>query len=650
MSAVSEAENRGQGQSNQQEASVYPERNIAIVGVGPRGISVIERLAVALADTTEAIGLHLIDDAQLGAGRIWETTQTRTLCMNTLAGAVTLFTEPGATVRGTVLEGPTMYEWIQLLRGDDAPEINAAKRELLEQYPTELPEEYIEEARVTVPESNPSRAFYGLYLRWVYQVALGQLPENVQVFTHNSRAVQLEEHDGVDVITLADATRIPADQTVLATGWHRPQPNAEEATLAEAAGTWIGPDNPVEQPAHLLPAGETVLVRGLGMGFFDLMALVTIERGGRFVEDATARAGLRYEPSGKEPHLVVTSGRGYPYLPKSEYKSLPPAADLSNLQEVIDHWNAPERREQRIDFAQAVWPAIVRDAYTNYYRTLDAQAPGSIDLAAVEAAIAQAEPDTIDEALDALVAEELAFHLADWEQPLEGFEGSCDDLNVFIATGMQRDIAEAVAARRSPIKAGLWAISAARKPASILGAEDRYTYESRAQLQRFMALGQMVGSGPPLFRTRQLLALVDAGLVTFLGSYPTVRVAEDEFIVESATTKTPVAAKFLVDAWMHNPDVRAVADPLMQSLGDRITPFEYHGEDLTLPSGSPAADPETRAVIHPDGQRDTRLHLIGIPTYAQFPDTTISPMPGTDPLMLQETDKVAQHVASALHE
>ena len=33
---------------------------------------------------------------------------------------------------------------------------------------------------------------------------------------------------------------------------------------------------------------------------------------------------------------MVTSGRGYPYLPKSEYHSLPPKADLSRLRATID--------------------------------------------------------------------------------------------------------------------------------------------------------------------------------------------------------------------------------------------------------------------------------------------------------------------------
>lgn len=84
-----------------------------------------------------------------------------------------------------------------------------------------------------------------------------------------------------------------------------------------------------------LGAGERVLVRGMGMGFFDFMALTTIDRGGRFVEDASRRSGLRYEASGSEPHFVLTSGRGYPYLTKSEYHSLPPKANLSRLRAAI---------------------------------------------------------------------------------------------------------------------------------------------------------------------------------------------------------------------------------------------------------------------------------------------------------------------------
>lgn len=74
----------------------------------------------------------------------------------------------------------------------------------------------------------------------------------------------------------------------------------------------------------------------------------------------------------------------------------------------------------------------------------------------------------------------------------------------------------------------------------------------------------------------------------------------------------------------------------------RVRPFANYTSDGTeAPSGSPEVDPDTRLLIHPNGDLDPRVQLIGIPTYAQLADTTISPMPGTDPLMLQETDKTA---------
>ena len=91
-----------------------------------------ERIAAYLKERGGgSVTLHIIDDAQLGAGRVWETAQTRTLCMNTLAGAVTLFTEPGATVAAPVLEGPTMYEWIQLVRGEREA-VSGPKRSLFD--------------------------------------------------------------------------------------------------------------------------------------------------------------------------------------------------------------------------------------------------------------------------------------------------------------------------------------------------------------------------------------------------------------------------------------------------------------------------------------------------------------------------------------
>ena len=631
---------------------------LAIVGLGPRGISVIERIAAAL-PADRGLTLHLIDDAQHGAGRVWDTDQTRTLCMNTLSGAVTLFTEPGSSVTAPVLEGPILHEWIRLLRGD-RDGISPAAIALYDAHPPApaIATSFAEELAVTVPESNPSRALYGAYLRWVYDVALAQLPDSVRVLDHHSRVTGITEVAGRDVLEFADGSTVTADATVLAYGWQPPGPSPSEAALAEASDaadlTWIRPGNPVEQPVHLVPESGTVLARGLGMGFFDVMALLTVDRGGSFVEDPTTRSGLRYEPSGREPHLVVTSHRGYPYLPKSEFHALPPAARLTRLTAVIAEL-ADRTAPASIDFDTEVWPAVIADAYEAYYRVLARVRPDKVVtsfdeiVATIESAVRDGAITADLTALHTALAPHTTepFDLTRWLDPLRGVGGSLDLVTEQIAAGMASDITEAEAGLDSPLKAALWSVSASRKPASILGAEGRYTLESRRNLFRTtMSLGQMVGSGPPLFRTRQLLALVDAGLVSFLGADPTVEVADGAVVASSPTTLgEPVRATTLIDAWMHRPDVRRPGDPLAVSLHDaaRTRPFQLTAATgRTVDSGSPEVDPATRLAVRADGTLDPRLHIIGIPTWGQLPDTTISPMPGTDPLMLQETDNAAR--------
>ncbi|SDM11706.1 FAD-NAD(P)-binding [Corynebacterium mycetoides] len=626
--------------------------DIALVGMGPRGISTVERIASYLdGRPPKALTLHLIDDAEIGAGRVWETDQTRTLCMNTLAGAVTLFTEPGSTVGGRVLEGPTMFEWIQLIRGErDA--VASPARSLYDAHPADpaRTERFAAEIAATRTESNPSRALYGEYLRWVFDVALAQLPDYVTVRTHRARAVGITEDGGRDRIELDDGSTVTADATVLSTGWVLPARSAPPSS----GGVWVAPDNPVEQDTAALAPGEAVLVRGLGMGFFDLMALITIDRGGRFVPDASARSGLSYVPSGREPRIVVTSGRGYPYLPKSEYHSLPPAGTLERHRAVLSELAS---EHSPIAFGTRIWPALVRDAYAAYYRTLARVRPnalrrgldeivGLIDAADVEPVASAVDISLVPAALnDALRGSADAdFDLNEWIDPLRGTDGlGIGELGEYIASRMERDIAEAVAAWDSPVKAALWEISTARKPTTIAVENGRGAEEDRLRaLREFLAFGQMVGSGPPLFRTRELLALYDAGIIRFLGGQPVLSAADPGFTATSATRR--VTAPVLADAFLPGPDVRRPADPLTRSLLDarRIRPFAPHG----VPTAAPETDAATRRAVRADGTLDPRLHIAGIPTGGQWADTTISPMPGTDAPFLQETDAVAASLLS----
>lgn len=646
-------------------SGITPSPALAILGLGPRGISLIERIAAELrARPRGPFTLHLIEETTPGAGRIWEPGQTRTLCMNTLAGAVTLFTEPGASVRAPVFEGPTQHEWLRLLRGDREG-IAPAKLDTFDTYPPDprVAVEFAEEIAATHAHSHPSRACYGAYLRWCHDLALARLPEEVEVIVHQQRLDSIREAGECDLLTFVDGTDITVEATLLAPGWVTPGFNHEEQHLAAAVAahptmTWLPPGNPLDQRIADLPENGTILVRGLGMGFFDLMALLSFDRGGQFIKDPSARSGLRYLPSGREPHLVVSSLRGYPYLPKTNYGGLPPTPDLSRLRTVIDSLPTASLGPASIDFDRQVWPAIVRDSYEAYYRTLHRVRPEAIagSLGELIGAIDEATPENINDTVAPFIPEKSErFDLFSWERPLQDVVATPRELTEYLAQRLSTDILEAEAGADSPLKAGLWSISASRKPAQVLGARGRYTFESRRNhYATLMAIGQMAGSGPPLFRTRQLLALVDAGIISFLGGHPELRVDEvaEEFVMKSPNTGgTLVYSPTLVDAWMHRPDVRRPANPLTRSLHEagRVRAFhETTTDGQRLATGSPEVDIASRRMIRADQQLDPRLYLLGIPTYAQLPDTTISPLPGTDPLLLQETDTVARHALATI--
>lgn len=692
---------------------------LALIGAGPRGVSLLERIGAHLRsglersregnadpgfDPSLGFDLHIIDDAQSGAGRIWRTDQDRELCMNTLAHAVTLFTEPSATIAGPVLPGPTLYEWCVLVRdaGDPAREAKVSTRlfgafdtasPTLQNVPTAhaaafaqqptragLASDYTAELAQMRPESHPSRALYGEYLAWCYSFAISALPSQVRVIRHVARATAIKRVAGRERIELSVGEAILADTVILATGWlPRTSTRAEHALDTALAGrpelTWVRPGSPVDQDLSGVLPGSHAIVRGLGMGFFDTMALLTIGRGGRFETDASAVGGLRYVASGREPILHVTSRRGVPFRAKSLYHSLPPQAPQALLREV--DWDALPRP---INFDQLFWPRVVGDAFLAHAETLlrvrsaavtGASADPRAVLAKIEATVrAEIEPlvaETGGTSADSVAATDLdevialvsaavarfipdpadRFDLAGEIHPVEQTFAGPDAFDVWVQERVTSDLAEAELGRDSPLKAGLWSLSSARAFAGKVGTLGGFDAESRSNgYAQLLAVGGMVGSGPPAFRNRQLLALAAAGFVRFIGPEARVQVGSEGFTAHApAIANSEVSAPALIDAWMHFHDVRATADPLAQSLVDagRARDFEVRSRAGATSHGTGGIDIEasTGRLRNADGAVDPAVHTAGIPVDQTLHDTIISPMPGIDPPMLRETDRVA---------
>ncbi|MGV8850921.1 MAG: FAD/NAD(P)-binding protein [Propionibacteriaceae bacterium] len=613
--------------------------SLVVVGLGPRGVISIERLGALLPGSgVESCELHLVEEHEPGAGKVWATDQHRELCMNTLAGAVTLFTDESYTGPGPIIEGPTLYEWCLAVREHVAGASWSLGTPLRDEV---VKGGYEDELAAMRPESHPSRALYGEYLVWCYERAVSQLPASVSVRLHATRATAIDEAEGRTVVSLASGEQLEADAVVLATGWLDVGPGRADAALADAVAgtdlTWVRPDSPILQDLSEVPAGEPVIVRGLGMGFFDTMALLTIGRGGRFVP-SDEPGGLTYEPSGQEPVLHVGSRRGVPFRAKSLYGGLPPGAPLEHLRS--RDWSTAPRP---IDYAREVWPLIVQDAYAAYYRTLHEELPGAFTagLEPVIRAIDTASPGTIDTAVAPHVDAAHGLDLALLADPARGSYDSPASFDAYVARLVAEDLSEAELGTRSALKAGLWSISASRKFAIHLLTFDASDAGSHDEgLGSLLSFGGMVGSGPPAFRNRQLLALQRAGLVHFIGPSTRVKVEDGTFWACSPTVQgSTVRTRVLIDAWMRNHDLAHTEDDLLASLvhAGRARPYTRVGPDgRPRPSASPDIDPVTSRLVRTDGTLDV-VHLVGIPVDDARGDGVISPMPRTNPTMLLDT-------------
>lgn len=693
---------------------------IALIGAGPRGASLIERIGAHLHGSglpEHDIELHVIDPAESGAGRIWRTDQTRELCMNTLSHAVTLFTEPGSTVTGPVRQGPTLYEWSLLAlrdglaagttHGDGTdPGSAAAGGTILDEstlaariakipagnvagyadFPVRagLAADYFDELLATLPESHPSRALYGEYLSWCYHRAVALLPASVRVIRHRTAAIGIERAGSRDLVQLADGDTVTADATILATGWMPRSQTSEETRFTEILSTrpdltWVRPGSPVEQPLDGIAPGTHAIVRGLGMGFFDTMALLTAGRGGRFIESSDAPGGLRYEASGREPILHVTSNRGVPFRAKTLYGSLPPRPE-QRFARSID-WSAIRRP---INFDRTLWPRVVADAYFDHAEALRTLAPGAVTgtsdelHAAITAAIAAADAEAqreqtsdpatqtdlfavarrISAAVAAFVPDpSLRFDLEAEMLPVARQHEDPAAFDTWVRERVLNDIHEAELGFDSAVKAGLWSVSAARGLVDVVGSLGGFDAESRSAGYRMvMGVGAMAGSGPPAFRNRQLVALAEQGIVRFIGPRAHIDIDARGFIASSdAVSGSEVIAPALIDAWMHFHSVANTADPLARSL---VATGRARSYMISARDGSPVEtgafdlDPATGQLIGTDGSADPRVLVAGIPVDDAVHGTIISPMPGTDPSMLRETTRVARtalDIALAAH-
>lgn len=612
---------------------------IAIVGAGPRGTSVLERLCASAPELIPGTSLtvHLVDPSPPGAGRVWRTAQPVELLMNTVASQVTLFTDDSVACDGPIRTGPSLYEWATGSHAADAPA----------PAPSLGPDDY------------PSRALYGRYLEWVFAEVVRTAPGTVTVRPHPARAIGLEEApDGTQTLALDDGTRLDGLRAVVLAQGHLPRtPDEAERRLSAHAARhglrYYPPANPADVDLSPIAPGEPVLLRGLGLNFFDHMALLTEGRGGTYT---TTADGLVYHPSGREPRLYAGSRRGIPYHARGDNAKGPHGRHTPMLltPDVLEDFRKRADSGDPPDFLAEVWPLVAKEAETVYYEALLSRRTAGAPRHFRRHFLAT-PPGSPEEAAVLLEFGIPAVGRWCWEtisQPhREQKFTTRDAFRQWLLTYARTDAAHARLGNvAGPVKAALDVLRDLRNEVRLIVDHGGLSGVSRrAHLDRwYTPLNAFLSIGPPRRRIEEMAALIEAAVLEILGpgldvTAKTPDGSSDQPGFAARSTRVPgpaVITRTLIEARLPEPDLRRTADPLLSGLlragqcrPHRVDGYETGGLDVT---------PTPFRIVDAQGRPHPRRFAVGVPTEGVHWVTAAGARPGVNSVTLCDTDAVAR--------
>lgn len=630
--------------------------NIAIVGVGPRGLSVLERLLANERSGGDRglVTVHLVDPFAPGPGRVWRTEQPQELLMNTVTSQVTVFTDDTVSMDGPVEPGPSLWDWVEWLVGLGAREAADLG----------YPDGVLRQARALTPDSYPSRALYGHYLEDMFRRIVSKAPAHVRVRVHRVRATALADEDaipsGAQSIVLEDGGRIgQLDAVVLCQGHVGVDTTPEETGLRRAAErhgiTYVAPGNPADQDLSSISAGENVVLRGLGLNFFDHMALLTVGRGGRFER---SEGVLAYIPSGREPRLFAGSRRGVPYHARGENEKgvyLRHEPRLLTL-ETIDDLRRRSAEDEYVRFGTHLWPLIAKEVESTYYAALLAMRGQEDDAEKlVPEYLVAPGPQEERELLDS--AGVLPEERWDWDRVARPYGdrefADQEEFREWLLDYLREDL---VRARRGnitdPVKAALDVLRDLRNEVRL--AVDHRGLEGnshRDELQGwYTPLNAFLSIGPPASRVEEMIALIEAGVLEVLRPRPSITVDQERgvFTVLPGTgTGEPLTATALIEARLPETDLVRTNDPLLRHLLSQgqcmayTIPGECGTEYLT---GGLAVTERPYRLVNGQGRAHPRRFAYGVPTESVHWVTAAGIRPGVNSVILTDSDAIARAV------
>ncbi|WEV54515.1 FAD/NAD(P)-binding protein [Leuconostocaceae bacterium ESL0723] len=586
---------------------------ITIIGAGPRGLALTERLS-NLTPAEHNLQINLVDPSPIG-GRVWNPflENNQLFLMNTVASQVTLFHDqyPGKTA--------TLLEWAQgpadqFLR--DHPEFPSAYRSQL--------------ADLNDESAYSTRGLMGVYAAWYFQELQDQLSANHQIHYYNQVATRLKvETDGYRII-LGDGQELISSKVAMALGHSEDRLSPNEKQLATYAdqhhlGYWPA-QHPAESNFNQLNHPQTVIARGFGLSFYDYLAALSLGKGGHFTRRPDGF--LTYQPSGQEPHIIVGSRTGFP--PRTRGFNQKGPSEL--YQPVFFTWASLDQLRSEHDgklpyedFEKLLYKEMDYVYLVNAGRLADFNPEKQAAL----------EKDLETSADFEATARQYGMSLADLDlrnlRHPDRQQGPNQSFEDFFKNYLKDDIESAKLGNAdSPLTGSFEILRDLRGMVRTIFEQDYFNDHDRQRfVHEFRSLEGRLSVGPPLIRTEQLLALIEAGLVTVLEPGIQIETGDDHFWA-SDRGDHHYQADGVIEARLATVDFHIALNPLLKDLQEQgliqASPIDERAIDIN----------RVTFKLNQHG-----LYLSGIPTEGYKYFTTVIPRPGVNTPIFKEATAIA---------
>ncbi len=576
---------------------------IGIIGLGPWGLCALERIiTTARGGLTPGLTLeiHTVDPGTPGSG-VYDLDQPDYLLLNNPCSQLSLY--PFAN-GDRPRYGVGLYEWA-VARG---------YRWLGERCALDPAGAPIE------PHHFLPRRVMGEYLAWFYQTLVEEAPPSVQVIHHATSAVDvISRFDNTELVCLADGGWLMVDQVIITSGHTSNEDPHEVVPQMRQLSAY-----PVGRYVDSLPAGVEVGVAGIGLVAVDVVTALTIGRGGSYAENG---GGLRYQPSGREPVMHLYSRSGLAFTAKSVT-----GIDRTGVYEPII--STPEAfssltggtngSRRQVDVRTELLPLMFAEMYARYYAQAAFQCDGLQDSVAVRAGLSDAWTNSrFEQELSRLAARYGPFDAAElFFGPQKTYSNS-SDYEGGVYRMFEEDLREAeVPEGNSPVKSAAEVFRIFRDPMRSVVEQGGLSMDSYLDFNAdiFTRITRLV-AGPPALRTRQFLALMDAGLLRIpFGPAPSIGPGHGEGAlgngparIRSTLLDRPHSADVALPIRGHleEPRVDGSASQLLNRLyGEgRLSEFRYGSVTVGSVDLTPDSHP-----IDLSGRPQERIWMFGVLT------------------------------------